>query len=55
MSSVGRLVRIDLGEVWTHEARDFSPAEEWPEIQDETIDAMVRLEAVLRPLIAHYG
>jgi len=31
-----------------------SPQEEWPEIQDEMIDAMSRFESVLRPFIERY-
>jgi hypothetical protein len=31
-----------------------SPSEEWPEIQDEIVDAMLRLEGALRPKIERY-
>jgi hypothetical protein len=32
-----------------------SPTEAWPDIQDETIDAMMRFEAALRPFVERVG
>lgn len=32
-----------------------SPEEEWPALQDEAIDAMVRFEAALRPVLGNLG